>query len=73
MSRYYTAKRPESFPGVCEVPDGQTGFFYHHANWPELTRAHNTFMTSTFEQCTDPQTGWWTPLMDEDLLMDEGL
>ena len=73
MSRYYVAKRPDSWLGVCEVPDGQTEIFYHHMNWPELARHTSSFTVSSFPQCIDPQTGWWVPLVDEDLLMDIGL
>lgn len=73
MSRYYVAKRPREFLGVCEVPEGRTDIFFQHLQWPELTRVGTAFRAATFTECTDPETGWWTPLWDEDLLMDEGL
>lgn len=73
MSRYYVSKRSNSFDGVCEVPDGQEEIFYHHSRWPELTNRSFKFYMASLAECTHPDTGWWVPLMDEDLLMDEGL
>ncbi len=72
-SRYYVARPPSKWPGVCEVPDGQTDHCFHHLKWPERNTFPMPFVGGKFHECIDPVTGWWVPMPDEDLLMDIGL
>ncbi len=73
-SRYYVARRRDEWPGVVEVLDADPGNYYHHANWPERSRYPLAFIGTTVAECTDPVDGTWDPfVVDEDLLLDEGL
>lgn len=73
-SRYYVA-RPDhaNWSGVCEVVGDDEGGYYHHANWPQRSDYRNVWTGYTFAMATHPVTGWWVPMIDPDLLMDEGL
>lgn len=73
-SRYFVSKQLGRWPGVCEVPDGQDRIYYHHRNWPKRTSdGPLSFLHGSFAECTDPVSGHWIPMIDEDLQMDDGL
>lgn len=70
-SRFYVPGPDARWPGVAEVLDN--GTWYWHEKWP--VRSEYPRVGSGILERVDTylRTQHWAPLIDEDLLMDEGL